>query len=99
MPRTPADCAQVLGDGHTEYWGNNYVYDACYNLRFALPLRGFRRSVANIPRRPVMQQTLKNRASQRCSRLTGQEQTLAGRQRPLDMGLRQGQTGTNIHQR
>jgi hypothetical protein len=22
----------VLGDGHTEYWGNNYVYDAWGNL-------------------------------------------------------------------
>jgi RHS repeat-associated protein len=26
------DCTQVLGDGHTEYWGNNYVYDAWGNL-------------------------------------------------------------------
>jgi hypothetical protein len=26
------DCTLVLGDGHTEYWGNNYVYDAWGNL-------------------------------------------------------------------
>jgi RHS repeat-associated protein len=26
------DCTQVLGDGHTEYWGNNYAYDAWGNL-------------------------------------------------------------------
>ena len=27
-----ADCSQVLPDGHTEYWGNNYGYDAWGNL-------------------------------------------------------------------
>jgi RHS repeat-associated protein len=26
------DCTQTLPDGHTEYWGNNYVYDAWGNL-------------------------------------------------------------------
>jgi hypothetical protein len=26
------DCTQILPDGHTEYWGNNYVYDAWGNL-------------------------------------------------------------------
>ena len=26
------NCAATLPDGHTEYWGNNYVYDAWGNL-------------------------------------------------------------------
>jgi RHS repeat-associated protein len=26
------DCTQTLQDGHTEYWGNSYVYDAWGNL-------------------------------------------------------------------
>ncbi len=27
------DCSLILPDGHTEYWGNNYVYDAWGNLK------------------------------------------------------------------
>src|SRR5205807_1610093 len=26
------DCTQILSDGHTEYWGNSYSYDAWGNL-------------------------------------------------------------------
>jgi len=26
------DCTKILPDGHTEYWGNSYSYDAWGNL-------------------------------------------------------------------
>src|SRR5437764_2486817 len=32
-PRMPErNCNQTLPDGHTEYWGNSYIYDAWGNL-------------------------------------------------------------------